>query len=189
MPRTVALCICISAILSIAAACTRDPRTVADRQFATRVKTTFGISLPCSLRSCGSYLDGGSVGGFVVDRRGDSLLWAWSPLVPGLPGLGRLSREASVPRDRLNAWTDSVLLATPFPAYIGVTHYRNAGGKPLPIGGSAESLFIQLLWYVVGADSEFTSGFQKKPLAASVARALQRQRAGKTALLMRPGAP
>jgi len=82
-----------------------------------------------------------------------------------------------------------VLLATPFPVYIGVTHYRNTGGKPLSIGGSAESLFIQLLWYVVGPDSEFTSGFQKRPLAASVARALQRQRSGKTALRTRPDAP
>lgn len=159
----------------------------ADRQLSTRLKSTFGISLPCSLRWCDSYMDGGSVGGIVVDRRGDSLQWAWSPLVPGL---GRRAQEASVPRDRLNAWVDSVLLATPFPVYVGVTYYRNPGGRPLPIEGSAESLFIQLLWHVVGADSELTEEpDHKRPLAASVARALQRQRAGKTALRTRPGAP
>ena len=170
----------LGVFLVFVTACERDPRSIARRQLSARLESTFGISLPCSLRWCDSYLDGGSVGGLVVDRKGDSLQWAWSPLVPG-PGLGRRSREASIPRDRLNAWADSILLATPHPVYVGATYYRAAGAKPLPIAGPAESLFIQLLWQAVGADSVFRDGSlsrRKRPLAASVARCLQRQRAG-----------
>jgi hypothetical protein len=168
----------LGVLLAFVTACERGPRSIAERHLATRIKSTFGISLPCSLRWCDSYLDGGSVGGVVVDRKGDSLQWASSPL---MPGLGSRSRAAGIARDRLNAWVDSILLATPFPVYVGVTYYRAAGAKPLPIGGSAESLFIQLLWQAVGADSVFkdaSRSHRKRPLAASVARCLQRQRAG-----------
>ena len=57
-------------------------------------------------------------------------------------------------------------------------------------GGRA--LLIQLLWYVVGADSEFIDAemaHHKRPRAASVARALQRQRAGLPALRLHKDDP
>jgi len=84
-------------------------------------------------------------------------------------------------RDRLNAWADSVVQFTPRLAYIGATHYRAHGAMPLAVGSSSESLFIQLLWVAIGSDSVFIpppGKHDKRPMAASVARLLQRQRAG-----------
>ena len=176
MRRTVAFCICIGVSLSIAAGCSRDPRAVADRQFATRIKSTFGMSVPCSLAWCGGYLDG-STGGVLVGTARHTLLWSW-----GLP-----PSAASVRRDgtHSNSWVDSVVRATPIPVYIGAAHYRAAGAKPLAVGSSSESLFIQLLWMAVAADSVFIpppGEHDKRPMAASIARAPQRQRAGLPAL-------
>lgn len=161
-------------------------QTAAERQLSTHLRSTFGMSLPCSLVWCDSYLDGGSMGGLIVDREADSLKWAWSALVPDLFSRARGADQHGA---RLEAWSDSVLSHTPHPVYIGIKYYRDAGGRPIGIGSPAESLFIQLLWYVVGSDSEFTHADYKRPRAASVARALQRQRARQPPIRLHRGDP
>lgn len=176
-----ALCFLV-AILLLTTTCTRDPRSVADRQLAIRVKTTFGISLPCSLAWCARYLDGGSVGGVFVGAERDTLKWSWDGAMREMPDVpGSIRHDPN----RLNAWADSVVEAVPRLAYFGASHFRAPGARPLTVGSSSESLFIQLLWSAIGADSVFIpppGKRDKNPMAASVARALQRQRAGEHAL-------
>ena len=189
LPRNILVTILgLGAFLSFVTACERGPRSIAERRLSARLKTTFGISLPCSVMWCDSYSDG-SMGGLIVDTGKDSLQWAWSPLVPWL---GERARAANLHGARLDAWADSVLWHTPYPLLVGAAYYSAADARPIAIGSSAESSFIQLLWYVVGADSEFIDAdrtHHKSPFAASVARCLQRQRAGLPAMRLHRGDP
>lgn len=168
----------LACILTLLPACEHHTLSTAERQLSMRIKSTFGISLPCSLSRCEG--GGGVVGGLMVDTKGESLKWAW----------GRPSDGIVVPewgdRDRVEAYLDSVFKNPPTLAYVGAEDYRAPGARPLSVGSSAESLFIQLLWYVVGADSVYSApldrAVHKRLFASSAARGLQRQRAGKTPL-------
>jgi hypothetical protein len=154
--------------------------TSAERRLSARLQSAFGISLPCFLAWCGSYLDGGTVGGLVVDRGADSLKWA----------CGRVSRPLKIPKSirydqvRLDAWIDSVHKDPPTLAYVGADHFTRPGARPLSVGSSAESLFIQLLWYVAGEDTVLARDMSnhKRFLASRIAWSLERQRAGLTPL-------
>lgn len=172
------LCLCLGAILSITAACTRDPREAADRQSTTRINPALRLSMPCSLVWCGSYFDRGSQGGVLVGSAGDTLLWAWAG------GINVPTPPASVRHDRarFDSWADSMVRANPMPVYIGAKHYREPGATPLAVGSPDESLFIRILWSAIGADSVPHSYWRPGPPAASIARALQRQRAGEPAV-------
>jgi len=168
----------LAVILVLLPACERHTLNTADRRLSKRIESTFGISLPCSLSRCNG--GGFVVGGLVVDTKGDSLKWAW----------GRPWEGVRVPewgdRHRVEAYLDSAFKNPPTLAYVGAEDYRAPGARPLSVGSSAESLFIQLLWYVVGADSVYSApldpSVHKRLFAASAARGLQRQRAGKTPL-------
>jgi hypothetical protein len=154
-----------------------DSRSLAERQLSVRTEAVFGISVPCSLGWCESYLDGGSVGGVLIDAKGDSLQWAWDGAGRSAPG----SWEA-FHRDRVGfeAWVDSALNSAPRLAHIGGKHFRAPGVQALEVGSTRESLFVQLLWVAVGADSVFRDtvwSSHKRPRAARVARILEKQRA------------
>jgi len=172
-------------VLALLPACERDELSTADRRLSVRLESTFGISLPCSLGWCQPYLDGGTVGGLIVAASGDSLKWAWGRRSPEM----RTPKSIEHDQTRMDAWVDSLLKSPPTFAYVGVDHWSRPGGRPLPVGSSAESLFIQLLWYVAGVDTVMPSRVYVEPdrsgqrfRASNVARALQRQRAGKTPL-------
>jgi hypothetical protein len=180
-----AVCLVVAALLLLLAGCAHDSRRSADRLFAARIKSTFELSLPCSLLWCDSYLDGGSVGGVIVDARKDTLMWAWRGLagmhIPAPP----VPNSAPNYRPRLLAWKDSLLRSIPCPAFIGAKHYREPGARPLAVGSPQESLFIQLFGSAIGADTVFDYSLhkrQKGPMAAGVLRALRRQRSGLSAI-------
>jgi len=178
MGHPVSTVLLLTAILVLEPACGRDTRSPADRQLSARTEAAFGISLPCSLRWCGSYLDGGSVGGVLVDAKGDSLQWAWYSGARTMPPMPESIRHD---RMRSEAWVDSIMNSVPLLAYVGAKHFRATGARPLAVGSARESLFIHLLWNAIGADSVFKDSVQsheKRPRAANVARMLQRQRAG-----------
>ena len=164
--------------------CNRDGRSVAERQFATRVQATLGISLPCSLAWCGPYLDGGSFGGVLVGANGDSLPWAYGHRMIPFPAIPSAIRHDEA---RVDAWSDSIVQSVPRLSYIGAKHYQEPGARALAVGSSAESLFIQVLWKAADGDTVGTPlpGEQPSPgrqakrlIAANIARALERQRAG-----------
>ena len=169
----------LGVVVALVASCER-PLTAAERLLSIRLKSTFGISLPCSLGWCGSYMDGGTTGGLIVGRE-DSLKFA----------MGRLRRPGKIPKSirydsvRVRAWEDSFLRYPPTLAYVGVDHWSDPGGRPLLVGSPEESLLIRLLWYVAGADSVPQGRVDEEPdrsgqrfRASNVARALERQRSG-----------
>lgn len=160
-----------------ASACARDPHELAQREFASKVKSTFGLALPCSLAWCEAYPGEWSVGGALAGVRGDSLQWAWGPGATQLP----LPPE-SITQDpgAMTAWADSVTKSIRRHAFIGVKHFSDPGAKPLAIGSPEESLFVHVLWAAVMRDSVSmkTHGPRGKGLmAAYVARTLEEQRA------------
>ena len=166
--------------LTLLSACGHTTRNSEDIRLSTRLTSTFGISLPCSLVWCGGYLDGGSTGGLIVDTKADSLKFAWGRRVHSL-SVPKMIMHDSV---RVRAWEDSVLKSPPTLAYVGADHILKPEARPLTVGSSSESLFIQLLWYVAGSDTTLVRGrgTQKRFIASNVARALQRQRLGLTPL-------
>lgn len=177
MMKSVRLTMGLTVLLLCAATCGRSPRQLAEHEFASRVKSTFGLSLPCSLAWCDSYLDGGSVGGVLVGAQADSLRWAWGPGSTPMP----LPPDA-IMRDpaAMNAWGDSVAQSIRRRAFVGAKEFSDPGATPLPIGSPEESLFVQLLWTAVMRDSVSMSkrGPEGKGLmAAYVARMLETQRA------------
>jgi hypothetical protein len=173
------LVVAIGALVTFVSACAR-PLSLDERRLSARLQASFGISLPCSLSWCDSHLDGGTVGGLIVGAEGDSLKWAF----------GRRERPIEIPESikhdkvRVEAWMDSLHKNPPTFAYVGADHWSRPRGRLLPVGSSAESLFIQL-WYVAGADTVVPGRVYVAPdrsgqrfRASNVARALQRQRAG-----------
>jgi hypothetical protein len=100
--------------------------------------------------------------------------------------MGRNEPSARIPAAiegdsaRIEAWEDSTSRNPPSLAYVGADHFLKPGARPLPVRSKAESLFIQLLWYVAGPDTVLTRDqtSPKRFLASNVARALERQRAG-----------
>lgn len=172
------------ATLLFASGCGRTPRESAEGQFASRVKSEFGLSLPCSLSWAESYPDAAS-GGVLVGARGDSLPWAWGPGATSLP----VPPDAITHDPRaMTAWSDSVVQSIRRRAFVGAKHVADPGATALAIGSPAESLLIQVLWSAVMRDSVSMAvdGPQGKGLvAASVARMLeeQRTRVGKEAPL------
>ena len=178
--RGLLLVLVIGALVTLLSACGR-PLSPDEGRLSARLQATFGISLPCSLGWCQSYLDGGTVGGLIVDEKGDSLKWAF----------GRRRRPIEIPesikhdRFRVDAFLDSIHKNPPTFAYVGADHWTRPGGRPLPVGSAAESLFIKVLWYVAGADTVVPGRVYahrdrsgQRFRASNVARALQRQRAG-----------
>ena len=114
------------------------------QSFAERVDQTFGIALPCSLTWCDMYLDGGTIGGTLKDRRGDSLDWAYGPMAP-------------------DAHFD------PWHASVGAKHCSSPLARRLDFGSTSEVLFTQLLGYAVQRASTRGVG-----LASGVARQLDK---------------
>ena len=163
------------AALLCASGCGRAPRESAEGQLASRVKSEFGLSLPCSLAWAESYPDAAS-GGVLVGARGDSLPWAWGPGATPLP----VPPDAITHDPRaMTAWSDSVVQAIRRRAFVGAKHVADPGATPLAIGSPAESLLIQALWSAVMRDSVSMAihGPQGKGLvAASVVRMLEEQR-------------
>ncbi|HEX3112667.1 MAG TPA: hypothetical protein VHU20_05330, partial [Candidatus Eisenbacteria bacterium] len=80
----------------------------------------------------------------------------------------------------MTAWSDSIAQSIRRRGYVGASQVTDPAARPLAIGSSAESLFIQVLWTAVMRDSVAmkTQGPRGKGLvAASVARMLETQRA------------
>jgi hypothetical protein len=171
----VAVALSLGTLLTGASGCGRAPRESAEGRLASRVKSEFGLSLPCSLAWAETYPDY-AAGGVLVGARGDSLPWAWGPgaTPPPVPP-DAISRD---PR-AMAAWSDSVVQAIRRRAYVGGKRIADPGATPLAIGSPAESLLIQILWSAVMRDSVSmaTHGPQGKGLvAASVVRMLEEQR-------------
>jgi hypothetical protein len=172
----VTVALSLGALLLGASSCGRTPRDSAEDELASRAKSEFGLSLPCSLAWAETYPDV-AAGGVLVGARGDSLAWAWGPGATPMPvPPDAISRD---PR-AMTAWSDSVVQAIRRRAYVGGKHVADPGATPLAIGSPAESLLIQILWSAVMRDSVSmaTHGPLGKGLvAASVVRMLEEQRA------------
>ena len=167
----------VAALSLFLSGCVKSSSPPAESEFASKVKSTFGLSLPCSLAWCDWHPGWESVGGVLVGAQGDSLPWAWGPGTTPVP----VPPEA-IARDTkaMSAWGDSVLQSSRRRAFIGATHFSSPDAKPLTIGSPEESLFVRLLWTTVERDSVAMSkhGPQGKGLmAAYVVRMLETQRA------------
>ena len=171
----VAVAVGLGALLLGASGCGHSPRESAERELVSRMKSEFGLSLPCSLGWAESYPDVAS-GGVLVGARGDSLRWAWGPGTTSLP----VPPDAVTHDGRaMTAWSDSVVRSIRRRAFVGAEHVADPGARPLAIGSPAESLFIQLLWSAVMRDSVSMASHGprgKGLVAASVARMLEEQR-------------
>jgi hypothetical protein len=144
----------VTLLLLMLPSCATDPASIAQRQLSARVKSTFGIALPCKLGSCGSYLDGGSIGGTLIGADGDTLKWAWDGAMREFPNIPKAIRGDS---RRVNAWADSIAWAMPRQIYVGATYFRSPKARALAMGSSAESLFISTLESCAGLDSSAVS--------------------------------
>ena len=161
--------------LTLLLACERNVLTPAERRLSTRLESAFSISLPCSLVWCDVYL-GNGIGGLIVDTKGDSLKWSQGRLEPNT----RMPEGIRGDSTRMSAWFDSLSRYPPELAYVGADHFLRPGAQPLLVGSSAESLFIDLLWYVAGPDTVLVPGrmIAKRFRAANVALSLELQRTG-----------
>jgi hypothetical protein len=144
--------------------------------FASRVKSEFGLSLPCSLAWAETAPDGSSMNGVLIGTRGDSLPWAWGGAMTWPVPPDAITHD---PR-AMTAWSDSIAQSIRRRGYVGAAQVTDPAAKPLAIGSPAESVFIQVLWTAVMRDSVAmkTEGPRGKGLvAAGVARMLETQRA------------
>jgi hypothetical protein len=162
-------------IIALLPACERAVLSTAEQRLSTRLESAFSISLPCSLVWCEIYL-GNGIGGLIVDTKGDSLKWSQGRLEPDT----RMPEGIRGDSTQMSAWFDSLSRYPPELAYVGADHFLRPGAQPLLVGSSAESLFIDLLWYVAGPDTVLVPGrmVAKRFRAANVALSLKRQRTG-----------
>ena len=167
---------------------------MAQRQFAERVKSALGISLPCTVRCDDN--GRGLTDGALIGANKDTLRWSWD----GLEGRQRVpTPRVGEGKARYHARVDSFLGYPPHPVHVN--------GRVLALNSPAESVFIEALWSAIGKDTIWqplnhdslvlegmryqlgrpTTGYLSRlnngPRAARVARALQRQQRGMPALL------
>jgi hypothetical protein len=184
--------LCLGVLLALGISCARDERAVARQQLAARVKSTFGISFPCSVR-CARTLGNRDLG-LLIGAHRDTLTWTWD----AIEGRRIPPRPPNMSGAQYNALAESIL---GYPAHLV---HVGPHGTPLPLNSPAESVFIEVLWSAIGSDSVFVPEDKDKiavlrsrewgttkhlvqdyiyrlnsgPRAASVARALERQRRG-----------
>ena len=170
----IALAVWLAMLIVCAVGCGRSPS--AEDVLASRVKSEFGLSLPCSLAWAETAPDGSTMSGALIGARGDSLPWAWGGAMTWPVPPDAITHD---PR-AMTAWSDSIAQSMRRRAYVGASHVNDPGATQLAIGSPAESVFIQVLWTAVMRDSVAmkTQGPRGKGLvAASVARMLETQRA------------
>ncbi len=165
----------LAILLLCAVGCERGARSTED-PLASRVKSEFGLSLPCSLGWAETAPDGSSMTGVLVGAHGDSLPWAWGGAIAWPAPPAAITQDGRA----MTAWSDSVAHSFRRHAFVGASRVDDPAAHALDIGSSAESLFIQVLWTAVMRDSVAMKahGPQGKGLVgASVARMLETQRA------------
>jgi len=170
----VALVVCLAMLIVCAVGCGRSPR--AEDGLASRVKSEFGLSLPCSLAWVETAPDGSSMNGVLVGAHGDSLPWAWGGAMTWPVPPEAITHDPGA----MTVWSDSIAQSIRRRGYVGARQVTDPAARPLAIGSPAESVFIQVLWTAVMRDSVAmkTHGPRGKGLvAASVARMLETQRA------------
>ena len=129
-------------------------------------RSALGITPPCSLRSCGMYKDGGSIGGVLVGNRGEVLKF----LLPRKLWIGGRSRD----RAGYRAWE-----AAPRPVYIGSDRPGDPVAKPLEVGSRVERAFIDMLREAAARDT--STADPRRPaarLALSVVHVLETNKPG-----------
>jgi len=149
-------------------------------RLARNVRSTFGVSMPCSLAMCAENLDGGTVSGLLLGAgQADSIKFSLphrSVMMPIPPEWMRKERG------RLDAWADSVVTVArrkPNPVYVGQTYFAIPGAVPVAIGSAQESLLITLLQISPSRAASFHTHAMRnraEACAKRVSRILEEQR-------------
>jgi len=133
------------------------------------------VSLPCTLITAVTYLDGGVAGGSMGGAKGEVLKFAFGPtrMTPAAkadtiyyPATGQLV-------------VDTVSTSKQYQAYVGADYPTKPGATPLGIGTAAESVFIDVLQTAVLRERRGTTDPHQNPAAATAAGVitiLERQR-------------
>ena len=108
------------ALLTLLPNCSKESRAN-----GPEAKSSFTVSMPCSLIWCDHYFDGGSSGGALLEKNGDTLKFAWNPL------------------------------HGPAKVHVGASYFSEPGAVALEMGSSEESLLIDAMWSAARRESSF----------------------------------
>jgi hypothetical protein len=131
-----------------------------DPVLAGRAQVLLGISLPCTLLTAVSYLDGGAAGGTLRGARGELLKFAFGPT----------GTKPTQPPDTTSKQ---------YQAFVGADYPTKPGATPLGVGTPAESVLIDVLRTAVLRERRGATTPTQNPSAATAAGVitiLERQR-------------
>jgi hypothetical protein len=131
-----------------------------DPILAARAQALLGVSLPCTLLTAVSYLDGGAAGGTLRGAKGEVLKFAFGPT----------GMRPAQPADTTSKQ---------YQAFVGADYPTKPGATPLGVGTAAESVFIDVVRIAVLRERRGTTTPTQNPSAATAAGVitiLERQR-------------
>jgi hypothetical protein len=146
-----------------------------DPILAARAQSLLGVSLPCTLITAVTYLDGGVAGGSLGGANGEVLKFAFgstkNPPPPPTdttyyPATGELK-------------VDTLSTTKQYQAFVGADYPTKPGATPLGVGTAAESVFIDVLRAAAVRERKGTTDPHQNSgaaTAASIVTILERQR-------------
>ena len=145
-----------------------------DPILAARAQALLGVSLPCTLLTAVSYLDGGSAGGTLRGAKGEVLKFAFGPA-----GTKPAQPADTVYYPATGQLAVDTLGAKQYQAFVGADYPTKPGATPLGVGTAAESVFIDVVRIAVLRERRGTTTPTQNPAAATAAGVitiLERQR-------------
>jgi hypothetical protein len=170
------------AILVVLAGCTesKPPEQAVQAEYvdpvlAARAQSLLGVSLPCTLITAVTYLDGGVAGGSLGGAKGEVLKFAFGSTVnPPPPPTDTTFYPATG-----ELVVDTLSTTKQYQAFVGADYPTKPGATPLGMGTAAESVFIDVLRSAAVRERKGTADPHQNSgaaTAASIVTILERQR-------------
>jgi len=172
------LLVAVSLASALAGCSQSQPAAQAERIdtiLAARAQALLGVSLPCTLLTAVSYLDGGAAGGTLRGAKGEVLKFAFGPtgMRPTQPA------DTSYYPATGHLAVDTLGTSKQYQAFVGADYPTKPGAMPLGVGTAAESVFIDVVRIAVLRERRGTTTPTQNPAAATAAGVitiLERQR-------------
>jgi hypothetical protein len=146
-----------------------------DPVLAARAQSLLGVSLPCTLITAVTYLDGGVAGGSLGGAKGEVLKFAFGSTLnpPAAP------MDTSFYPATGELVVDTLSTTKQYQAFVGADYPTKTGATPLGMGTAAESVFIDVLRAAVVRERKGSTDPHRNSgaaTAASIVTILERQR-------------